>query len=73
MIKHLIMAIRIVKKSLIITKKVKPKEGDLMCCFAHGINGKGRGYYLSFHDGTNRGKLNAICDGTEKVVFFLKL
>jgi hypothetical protein len=67
------MAIRIVKGSLVITtKKVKPQKGDLMCCFAHGIGGVGRGHFLSYHDDTTLGRLNAICHGTEKVVFFLK-
>ncbi len=66
------MAIRIVKGSFVITRKVKPQKGDLMCCFAHGIDGFGRGHYLAYHDGSPVGKINAICKGTEKVIFFLK-
>jgi hypothetical protein len=70
--------IRIVDKTLVITKKVKPKKGDWMCCHAIGIpntfnkrGGKriGEKRYLSFHDDTPKAKLNAICKGTEKVIF----
>lgn len=72
------MSIRIVKGSLVITRKIKPKKGDLMCCFAHGIkdweNGGyfGRGHYISFHDDSPTSRLNAICSGTEKVIIFIK-
>lgn len=73
------MAIRIVKgNSLVITKKIKPQKGDLMCCFAIGIKDRknggyiGRGHYLSYHDDKPASRLNAICDGTEKVIFFIK-
>lgn len=73
------MAVRIVKGSLVITIKSKPQVGDFMCCFAHGIldhesgKYKGRGHYLSFHNDSPVAKINALCEGTEKVIFFLKL
>jgi hypothetical protein len=71
------MAIRVFKGSLVITRKVKPKKGDLMCCFAHGVEVRdgsyfGRGHYISFHDDSPTSRLSAICIGTEKVIIFIK-
>jgi hypothetical protein len=69
------MKIRFVDNCLVITTNQKPKKGDWMCCFAHGIKDRGnegqyigRGHYLAYHDGKPVNKLNAICDGTEKVI-----
>ena len=46
-----------------------------MCCFAHGIEDRenkgtfyGRKHFLTFHDDKPVSRLNAICDGTEKVI-----
>jgi len=72
------MKIRFVDNCLVITTNQKPKKGDWMCCFAHGIEDRenkgtfyGRKHYLAFHDDKPVNKLNAICDGTEKVILKL--
>jgi hypothetical protein len=71
--------IKVVENKLVITRKKKPEKGDLMLCFATGIKDRknggyiGRKHYLSYHDDTNLARLNAICAGTEKVVFMISL
>ncbi len=51
-----------------ITSDEEIKEGDYGVGFAHGIRGAGRGHYIFKQDGSNAGKLNAICDGAEKII-----
>lgn len=71
--------IKIVDDKLVITRKAKPEKGDLMLCFAQGIKDRknggyiGRKFYLSYHDDKPASRLNAICVGTEKVIFFISL
>ncbi len=70
------MKIRFVDGCLIVTTNTKPKKGDWMCCFAHGVMGKdgkyfGRKRYLSYHDDRPVSRLNAICEGVEKVILKL--
>ena len=71
--------IKIVENKLVITKKVKPENGDLMLCFAHGIEDRknggyvGRKFFLSLHDDQPTSRLNAICAGTEKVILLISL
>lgn len=67
--------IRIVNNVFILTSNTKPKNGDWMCCFAEGIEDRrnkgkyiGRRYFLVYHDDKPVNKLNAICEGTEKVL-----
>jgi hypothetical protein len=51
-----------------ITDDSKIQEGDYGIGFAHGIRGVGRGYYVFKQDGTSSGKLNALCEGSKKVI-----
>jgi hypothetical protein len=51
-----------------ITNDEKPKDGDYGLGFALGIKGVGRGHYVFKQDGTNVGKLNAICNGSKKII-----
>ena len=51
-----------------ITSDEEIKEGDYGLGFALGIKGVGRGYYVFKQDGTNVGKLNAICNGSKKII-----
>jgi len=69
--------IRFIEGHIVITSKKKPEKGDLMACFSTGILNRetgeyiGRGWRLSKHDGSPISRLNAICNGTEKVIFKL--
>ena len=54
--------------SIYITSDEKIEEGDYGVGFAYGIRGVGRGHYIFKQDGSNSGKLNAICDGAEKII-----
>jgi hypothetical protein len=53
---------------LYITIDEKVKEGDWGVGYAQGFRGHGAGHFLFKNDGTNVGKLNAICTGVSKVV-----
>jgi hypothetical protein len=55
-------------QNIYITNDSEIKEGDYGIGFAHGIKGVGRHYYVFKHDGSNRGKLNAICEGAKKII-----
>jgi hypothetical protein len=55
-------------QNICITNDEKPKDGDYGLGFALGIKGVGRGYYVFKQDGTNVGKLNAICNGSKKII-----
>jgi hypothetical protein len=68
--------IRFVDKTLIITKKETPITGDWMCCLQVGwTNGKEviipKKWYIREHKGDVVSRLNAICHGTEKIIFKL--
>jgi hypothetical protein len=51
----------------------KVVEGEYGVGYAHGIMGKGEGYFIFKHDGTNKSKLNSICTDTYKVIAHLPL
>jgi hypothetical protein len=55
-------------QNIYITDDSKIQEGDYGIGFAHGIQGVGRGYFVFKQDGTNSGKLNALCEGSKKVI-----
>lgn len=55
-------------RHIYITDDSKIQEGDYGIGFAHGIQGVGRGYYVFKQDGTSSGKLNALCEGSKKVI-----
>ena len=57
-----------VKEGYIITTDDKVEIGDYGIGFVHGINGVGRGWILFKNDGTPKGKLNAICENTKRVI-----
>lgn len=44
------------------------KQNDYGLGFAHGIKGVGRGHYIFKQDGTNKGKLNALCKDAKKII-----
>ena len=56
------------KQHIYITSDEEIKEGDYGLGFALGIKGVGRGHYVFKQDGTNVGKLNAICNGSKKII-----
>jgi len=58
-----------VKEGYVITTDDKVEIGDYGIGFAHGIPASGRGWYLFKNDGTPKGKLNAICEDTKKVIY----
>ena len=58
-----------VKEGYVITEDSKVEIGDYGVGFAIGINRHGRGWYLFKNDGTPKGKLNAICENTKKVIY----
>ncbi|MFA5586463.1 MAG: hypothetical protein WDA02_07970 [Saccharofermentanales bacterium] len=58
-----------VKEGYVITTDDKVEIGDYGISFAHGINLSGRGWGLFKNDGTPKGKLNAICENTKKVIY----
>jgi hypothetical protein len=62
-----------IEKYLIAIEESKITEGDYGLGFAEGIKGYGRGYFLFFHDGSNRAKINTIAENTYKVVAHLPL
>lgn len=68
--KHKIIQI---EKYLLAIEESKINEGGYGLGFAEGINGRGRGYFLFFHDGSNRAKVNTIAENTYKVVAHLPL
>lgn len=53
---------------LYITIDEKVVEGDWGVGYAQGFRGHGAGHFLFKQDGTNVGKLNALCTGVSKVV-----
>ena len=55
-------------KNISITNDEEIKEGDYGLGFALGIKGVGRGLYVFKQDGTNIGKLNAICNESKKII-----
>ena len=55
-------------KNIYITSDEEIKEGDCSLGFALGIKGVGRGFYVFKQDGTNIGKLNAICNESKKII-----
>jgi hypothetical protein len=55
-------------KNIYITSDEEIKEGDYGLGFALGIKEVGRGHYVFKQDGTNVGKLNAICNGSKKII-----
>jgi hypothetical protein len=55
-------------QKIYITSDEEIKEGDYGLGFALGIKGVGRGHYVFKQDGTNVGKLNAICNGSKKII-----
>jgi len=69
------MRIRFIDKCLVITTNTKPIKGDLMCILQVGYTSKRRGVVipkkrsLSYHNDKPVDRLNAICHGTEKVIF----
>ena len=54
--------------NIYITNDEEIKEGDYGLGFALGIKGVGRGLYVFKQDGTNIGKLNAICNESKKII-----
>jgi len=58
-----------VKQGYVITTDDKIEIGDYGVGFAVGISGVGRGWYLFKNDGTPKGKLNAICENTKRVIY----
>jgi hypothetical protein len=54
--------------NIYITSDEEIKDGDYGLGFALGIKGVGRGHYVFKQDGTNVGKLNAICNGSKKII-----
>ena len=54
--------------NIYITNDEEIKEGDYGLGFALGIKGVGRGHYVFKQDGTNIGKLNAICNESKKII-----
>jgi hypothetical protein len=54
--------------NIYITNDEEIKEGDYGLGFALGIKGVGRGLYVFKQDGTNIGKLNAICNDSKKII-----
>ena len=54
--------------NIYITNSEEIKDGDYGLGFALGIKGVGRGHYVFKQDGTNVGKLNAICNGSKKII-----
>jgi len=71
--------IRTIENKIVFTSPVKPKPGDLMLCFAHGIFSHsdkkhyGRKWFLDYHDDTKVVRLNALCSETEKVNLIIEL
>lgn len=69
--------IRVIDKCLVITTtKVKPIKGDWMVTLQVGYTNRRTGRviiprkrFLKYHDDTPVNRLNAICHGTEKVLF----
>jgi hypothetical protein len=55
-------------QNIYITSDEEIKDGDYGLGFALGIKGVGRGHYVFKQDGTNVGKLNAICNGSKKII-----
>ena len=55
-------------QNIYITNDEEIKEGDYGLGFALGIKGVGRGLYVFKQDGTNIGKLNAICNESKKII-----
>jgi hypothetical protein len=56
------------RQHIYITSDEEIKEGDYGLGFALGVKGVGRGHYVFKQDGTNVGKLNAICNGSKKII-----
>jgi hypothetical protein len=55
-------------QNIYITSDENIVEGDYGLGFALGIRGIGRGHFVFKQDGTNLGKVNAICDGSKKII-----
>ena len=55
-------------RNIYITSDENIKEGDYGLGFAHGIKGAGRGYFVFKQDGTNVGKVNALCSESKKII-----
>lgn len=51
-----------------VTSEEKPKENQYGIGYAIGIKGVGAKFYLFFHDGSSRGKINAICKYASTVI-----
>ncbi|MGK2864670.1 MAG: hypothetical protein ACSLE0_22260 [Chitinophagaceae bacterium] len=71
--KHSLGCISRVNQHLYFTTDEEIKEDDWGIGFAVGIKKQdgtrvGRGHFLFKHDGTSIGKLNAICEGSRKIV-----
>jgi hypothetical protein len=54
--------------NIYITDDSKIQEDNYGIGFAHGIKGAGKGYFVFKQDGTNSGKLNALCEGSKKII-----
>ena len=55
-------------RNIYIISDDKIVEGDYGLGFALGIRGTGRGHFVFKQDGTNVGKVTAICDGSKKII-----
>lgn len=56
------------QKHLYIISDEEIKEGDWGIGHAKGINGIGTGYYVFKHDNSNIAKVNALAEGSKKII-----